>query len=81
MVNKTKSGTAIEMRYKTKVQLIIRLKSEQYHVNFTAALAQAMEFTAGEEVEWLLYDHQRLVLIRSDATMAKLKEKLKTKPT
>ncbi|NHE56542.1 hypothetical protein [Cyclobacterium plantarum] len=69
------------MGYKTKVQLIKRLKSEQYYVNFPAALAQAMEFTAGEEVEWLIDDHQRLVLRRSDAAIAALKEKLKTKPT
>ncbi|MBD3631149.1 hypothetical protein [Cyclobacterium sp.] len=68
------------MGYKTKVQLIKRLKSEQSYVNFPAALAQAMEFTAGAEVEWLVDDHQRLELSRNDAAVAALKEKLKTKP-
>ena len=69
------------MGYKTKVQLIKRLKSEQYYVNFPAAVAQAIEFTAGEEVEWLIDDHQNLVLRRSDSAVAGLKKKLKTKST
>ena len=38
VVNKTKSGTAIDRRYKTKVQLIKRPKSKQSYVNFQAAL-------------------------------------------
>ena len=67
------------MGYKTKVQLIKRSKSEQYYVNFPAAIAQAIEFTAGEEVEWLIDDHQNLVLRRSDSAVAVLKKKLKTK--
>ena len=69
------------MGYKTKVQLIKRLKSEQYYVNFPAAVAQAIEFTAGEEVEWLIDDHQNLVLRRSDSAVAVLKKKPKTKST
>lgn len=69
------------MGYKTKVQLIKRLKSEQYYVNFPAAVAQAIELTPGEEVEWLIDDHQNLVLRRSDSAVAVLKKKLKTKST
>jgi len=43
-------------------------------VNFPAAVAQAIEFNKGEEVEWLIYDHQNLVLHRSDKTVASLKK-------
>lgn len=63
------------MGYKTKVQLIKRLKSEQYYVNFPAAVAQAIELAPGEEVEWLIDDHQSLVLRRSDSAVAALKKK------
>lgn len=47
------------MGYITKVQFIKERKvnSEQYYVNFPAAVAQAIEFTAGEEVEWFINDH------------------------
>jgi antitoxin component of MazEF toxin-antitoxin module len=69
------------MGYNTKVQVIRRAKSEQYYVNFPAAVAQAIEFTAGEEVEWLIDDHQNLVLRRSDAAVAAIKKKLKKKLT
>ncbi|WP_234364019.1 hypothetical protein [Lunatibacter salilacus] len=57
------------------------MKSEQYYVNFPAAVAQAIEFTAGEDVEWLIDDHQNMVLRRSDSAVAALKNKLKTKST
>jgi antitoxin component of MazEF toxin-antitoxin module len=69
------------MGYLTKVQLIKRAKSVQYYVNFPAAVAQAIEFTAGEEVEWLIDDHQNLVLRRSDEAVVALKKKLKKKST
>ena len=69
------------MGYKTKVQLIKRAKSEQFYVNFPAAVAQSIEFAAGEEVEWLIDDHQTLVLRRSDAAVAAIKKKLKKKST
>jgi antitoxin component of MazEF toxin-antitoxin module len=64
------------MGYTTKIQLIKREKSEQYYVNFPAAVAQAIELDAGEIVEWLIDDHQNLVLRRSDEAVAKLKKKL-----
>jgi antitoxin component of MazEF toxin-antitoxin module len=64
------------MGYTTKIQLIKRAKSEQYYVNFPAAVAQAIEFDAGEVVEWLIDDHQNIVLRRSDAAVANFKKKL-----
>lgn len=67
------------MGYKTKIQLIKRLKSEQWYVNFPAAVAQAIEFEQGEVVEWLIDDNQTLLLKRSDESVAPLKKKLKTK--
>ena len=69
------------MGYTTKIQLIKREKSEQYYVNFPAAVAQAIEFSASEVVEWLIDDHQNLVLRRSDSAVAKLKKKLKKRAT
>ncbi|MDB5133880.1 MAG: hypothetical protein JWP37_483 [Mucilaginibacter sp.] len=67
------------MGYKTKIQLIKRAKSEQWYVNFPAAVAQAIEFEQGEVVEWLIDDHQNIVLQRSDEAVASLKKKLKMK--
>ena len=67
------------MGYKTKIQLINRAKSEQWYINFPSAVAQAMEFEKGEVVEWLIDDHQRLVLARSDDAVSLLKKKLKNK--
>jgi len=67
------------MGYKTKIQLINRAKSEQWYINFPAAVAQAMEFKKGEIVEWLIDDHQKMVLTRSDESVASLKKKLKNR--
>lgn len=66
------------MGYPTKVQLIKRAKSEQWYVNFPAAVAQAIEFNQGEIVEWIMDDHQNLILRRSDEAVAALKKKLKS---
>jgi hypothetical protein len=67
------------MGYQTKIQLIKRAKSEQWYINFPSAVAQAMEFERGEVVEWLIDDHQRLVLTRDDKAVASLKKKLQNK--
>lgn len=64
------------MGHNTKIQLIKRQKSEQWYVNFPAAVAQAIEFEQGEVVEWLIDDYQNIVLRRSDEAVAKLKKKL-----
>lgn len=52
------------MGYPTKVQLIRRKASEQWYVNFPAALAGAMEFRKGEVIEWTVQDKHTLVLRR-----------------
>jgi bifunctional DNA-binding transcriptional regulator/antitoxin component of YhaV-PrlF toxin-antitoxin module len=67
------------MGYSTKIQLIKRKASEQWYVNFPSAVAQAIEFNQGEIVEWIIDDHQRLVLKRSDESVKDLKKKLPKK--
>ena len=67
------------MGYPTKIQLIKRAKSEQWYVNFPSAVAQAIEFERGEMVEWIIDDHQRLVLQRSEKATEGLKKKLPPK--
>jgi hypothetical protein len=54
------------MGYPTKVQRIKRKASEQWYINFPAALAQAMEFERGEIVEWLIETRHRLALVRGN---------------
>ena len=53
------------MGYPTKVQLIQRKASEQWYINFPSAVAQAMEFTKGERVEWIIEDKANLTVHRS----------------
>ena len=59
----------------TKVQLIKRKKSQQWYINFPAAIAQAMDFTKGERVEWEIHDRQTLVLQRPEAPASPLEKK------
>ena len=40
------------MGYPTKIQLISREKGNQWYVNFPNALAEAMNFSKGETIEW-----------------------------
>jgi antitoxin component of MazEF toxin-antitoxin module len=54
----------------TKVQLIDRQNSQQWYVNFPAAIAQAMQFQRGETVEWLIEDKQFLILKRREVPPA-----------
>lgn len=64
------------MGYPTKVQLINRKASQQWYINFPAAVAQAMDFERGEVVEWLIEDRSTLVLKRSGVpTVLELKKK------
>jgi len=51
------------MGFPTKVQLIKRKKSQQWYINFPAAVAKAMEFKQGEVVEWSIENKALLVLI------------------
>lgn len=62
------------MGFPTKVQRINRKKSEQWYINFPSAVAQAMEFSRGETVEWFIEDKETLVLHRPDAPERKLKK-------
>ena len=52
------------MGYPTKVQLISRQDSQQWYINFPAAIAGALEFTKGETVEWVIKDRDHLLLHR-----------------
>ena len=66
------------MGFPTKVQLIQRKASEQYYINFPSALAQAMEFSKGENVEWIVADKGNLILSRSDVPADPVKVQKKT---
>jgi len=55
------------MGYPTRVQLIDRKASQQWYINFPAAIAQAMEFQKGEVVEWVIQDKGHLLLHRTQA--------------
>jgi hypothetical protein len=63
------------MGYPTKVQLIKRKQSEQWYINFPAAVAQAMEFERGETVEWIIEDKANLVLRRAKVPPSAMKKK------
>lgn len=64
------------MGYPTKVQLIKRKKTAaQYYINFPTAIAESMEFTKGEVVEWLIEDKTQLVLRRLNPPGSVLKKK------
>ena len=52
------------MGYPTKVQRICRKESQQWYVNLPKAVADAMNFTKGEVVEWTIEDRQHLTLKR-----------------
>ena len=54
----------VTMGFPTRVQLIKRKSSEQWYINFPAALAQACEFVKGEVVEWVVKVKYSLLLKR-----------------
>ena len=62
------------MGFPTKVQLIKRQASEQWYINFPSALAQSMEFTRGETVEWIVEDKALLALKRLQPPPSALKK-------
>jgi hypothetical protein len=49
----------------TKVQLIQRQESQQWYINFPSAIAQAMDFSKGEDVQWTIADKGHLILSRN----------------
>ena len=63
------------MPFPTKVQLISRKNSEQWYINLPSAVAQMMDFTKGEGVNWSLHDRATLVLERHDVPPSPLKKK------
>ena len=65
------------MGFPTKVQLIKRQASEQWYINFPSAIAQAMEFSRGETVEWIVEDKALLALRRLDPPPPALKKTLR----
>ena len=64
------------MGFPTKVQLIKRPSSEQWYINFPSALAQAMEFSRGETVEWFVENKGLLALRRTSPPPSVLKKTL-----
>jgi hypothetical protein len=66
------------MGYPTKVQLIQRKASEQWYINFPSAVAQAMEFSKGELVEWVIEDKANLIVHRTSVPPSPVRVK-KTK--
>lgn len=53
------------MGYPTKVQHIDRKKSSgQYYINFPTAVAEAMEFSKGETIEWIIEDKANIIAHR-----------------
>jgi len=62
------------MGFPTKVQLIKRKSSEQWYINFPSAIAQAMEFSRGEIVEWIV-EHKSLLALRRPAAPAPVLKK------
>ena len=52
------------MGFPTKVQLIQRKESQQWYINFPSAIAQAMDFSKGEDVQWTVADKGHLILSR-----------------
>jgi hypothetical protein len=62
------------MGFPTKVQLIRRQASEQWYINFPSAVAQAMEFSRGETVEWIVEDKSLLALRRLQPPAPALKK-------
>ena len=64
------------MGFPTKVQLIKRKASEQWYINFPSAVAQALDFSRGETVEWSIEDKSLLALRRLHPPASVLKKTL-----
>jgi antitoxin component of MazEF toxin-antitoxin module len=63
------------MGYPTKIQLISRKKGQQWYVNFPNALAEALEFTKGETVEWVILSTDCLQMKRVEHQPKKTTDK------
>jgi hypothetical protein len=58
--------------------LIDRKNSQQWYINFPAAIAQAMQFVKGEVCEWIIDNRQVLVLRRRDVPAIPIDSKKKS---
>jgi antitoxin component of MazEF toxin-antitoxin module len=56
------------MGYPTTIQLIGRVKGNQWYVNFPNAIAKAMNFKKGEIVEWEIKSKEQFMLTRTGKT-------------
>lgn len=66
------------MGYPTKVQQIRRKRgADQWYINFPTAIAQAMDFTKGEVVNWHIEDRANLVLHRTQTPPSPVEVKKK----
>ena len=63
------------MGHPTKVQVIQRENSEQWYINFPAAVAHALEFGKGEVVEGVIEARTTLILKRVQAATATPRKK------
>lgn len=70
-----------KMGYPTKIQQISRQKGNQWYVNFPNALAEAMNFTKGETVEWEVDSLTALHMIRTETPRSTSVGKRKTTKT
>ena len=62
------------MGYPTKVQLISRKKGNQWYVNFPNALAEALNFTKSEIVEWTILSTTCLQMTRQSCHITRKKK-------
>jgi antitoxin component of MazEF toxin-antitoxin module len=52
------------MGYKVKIQRVERGNTKSFYVNFPAAVAEAVDITKGEEMEWCIQDKDTYILKR-----------------
>ena len=52
------------MGYKIKIQRVERGTTKSFYVNFPAAVAEAVNITKGEEMEWFIHDKDTYILRR-----------------
>lgn len=69
------------MGYPTRIQQIRRQKGNQWYVNFPNALAEAMNFTKGETVEWEVDSLTALRMIRIETPRSTRGGKMKKTKT
>lgn len=68
------------MGYPTKVQHIQRQRgTDQWYINFPTPIAEAMDFTKSEVVEWHIVDKGNLILSRQTVPLHSVGPKKKRK--